>query len=576
MRGPAIADLPNELLHITSSFLTPKDHLNWMLTSHRFNSILGVRLVANAVARGDSVAFGWACETGRLDIMRRCMDLGMKPSLRAYASERAYTSQRDPDHGIHYARRLPFQRKYLPMIGLSMLAGQLDAVRLLISRGATLDDLPSWPCHYIPPCPLPGSARNPLYYARHITMLRFVLEDETRRHAVFDNADNKVKGRDFLKVLLYEEAADDTIIFAVENCLRYEYRCLPRVVCDAAGRGRLSLIEKLFKLVPSLTRHDRPLEYIYAALQRDPTSSWSCSIQRMLEALNSAASILPLKDNNAIDNGELLHDLLGDVWYDNGVSAYSLEWLLNNGLVRSFEERLALHECFTHERFTYGSGSVQHQKTTVLLRFDRTLALHIPFGDAKYPHSIAYPDFLDLLESQLIDGNSAPYITLGPGKLLSQILKKGTWEGTLHRTARIMETLVARGALEQPYENLMGCHVMVFVCMIKLDPNKGRCLTLPDRTIHDMSGDEEVTTYSQYLAQRRIGILRMARALAKTNMDNVFDKWYDVRSAEYVKSSGIYNDLPELQAAVQKHEALKRKQESDSYAKAMWPSHRWA
>ncbi|KAK1844933.1 hypothetical protein CCHR01_12444 [Colletotrichum chrysophilum] len=403
-------------------------------------------------------------------------------------------------------------------------------------------------------------------------MLRFVLEDEARRHAIFDNADNKVHGRDFLKVLLYEEAADDTIIFAVENCLHHEDRCLPRAVCDAAGRGRLSLIEKLFKAVPSLTRHDRPLEYIYAALQRDPTSSWSCSIQRMLEELNSAASILPLKGNNAIDYGDLLDDLLEDVWGDDGVSAYNLEWLLNNGLVRSIEERLALHESFTYERFIYGSESVQHQKMTVLLRFDRSLALHIPFGDANYPHSIAYPDFLELLESQLIDGNSALRITLNLGKLLSQILTKGTWEGTLHRTARIMETLVALGASEQPYENLMGCHVMVFVCMIKLDPNEGGCLTLPDSTVHDMSGDEEITTYSQYLAQRRDSILRMAQALAKTDMDSVFRHYYNSRSAEYIKSSWVYNELPELQAAVQKHEALKRKQESDSYAKAMWPS----
>ncbi|KAH0420730.1 hypothetical protein CcaCcLH18_13856 [Colletotrichum camelliae] len=554
-RGPTIAALPNEILHIISSFLPSKDHLSLMLVSHQIHSILGDRVVVNAVARGQRFAFAWACKTGRLDVMGRCMDLGMKPNLCAY------TSEPDFDHGVYYKRKLPYRPKYLPMIGLSMLSGQLDAVRLLISRGATLDDLPPWP-HL-------GSVRNPLYYARHVPMFRFVLEDKTRRRAIFDDADTKFNCGDLLEVLMDEDAPDEALIFVVESCLECKDGTpwistppiyIPWFARNAAKQGRLGFIEKLFKAVPELTSYHHPLWFIYAALQPCSSSSWSCSVQSMLETLNSAASILPTKDDKAGDVGKIVSEVLSEAWHQEDVSAYSLDWLLNNGLVTSDKGRRALHEWFKYDCTLVGwVGSPKDRKRAILLRYDRSLALYL------LQDSIAYFDILDILESLLIDGRLAPYIALHPGELLRKILTSDNLEGTLHRTARIVETLVALGATEPPYDVLYNpatiswCHVIVFVCKIKLDPHGGQYLGIPDSTVYDMSGDEEITTCSQYLAQRRISILRMARVLlATTNMDKFFRENYYGRSVKYVKCSGIYNDLPELQAAVQKHEALER------------------
>ncbi|KAK2733787.1 hypothetical protein CKAH01_08201 [Colletotrichum kahawae] len=175
-------------------------------------------------------------------------------------------------------------------------------------------------------------------------MFRFVLEDKTRRHAIFDDADNKFDCGDLLEVLMDEDAPDEALIFVVESCLECKDIYIPWFARNAAKQGRLSFIEKLFKAVPEMTSYHHPLWFIHAALQPCSSSSWSCSVQSTLETLNSAASILPTKDDDAGDVGEIVSEVLSEAWRQEDMSAYSLDWLLNNGLVTSDKGRRALHE----------------------------------------------------------------------------------------------------------------------------------------------------------------------------------------------------------------------------------------
>ncbi|KAK2760112.1 hypothetical protein CKAH01_16556 [Colletotrichum kahawae] len=179
----AIWDLPIEILQGISCSLDSKDHLRWALVSRWFSSVLCQRLVPNAVARDESDAFIWASRTGHLDIMRQCIDLGMSPRLVWFK----------PTKG---------PQEHLPMVGVGLLSGQVDAVRLLMSRGAKLKDLPR-----------KGSSdrRSPLYYVRHTSTLRFLLEGNPGRYTSPDAKD------DLFDKMVRHKLPDEVLLFAVEN-----------------------------------------------------------------------------------------------------------------------------------------------------------------------------------------------------------------------------------------------------------------------------------------------------------------------------------------------------------------------
>lgn len=219
-KGPAIWDLPVEILQHISSFLPSKANLQWMLASRWSASVIGGRIVHNAIAWEETSVFVWACRVGRVDIMRRCMDGGMSPKLRI--------RQRDG------------HAEYLPLIGVSMLSGHLDAIRLLISRGATVNHLPrQWCLAY---------SRKALYYARHQSTLQFLVRSGSHPYA--DPNDDRL----FIE-MIKAGFPDNTIIFAVENALG---KIIPDVITVAAQQGRRNLVKKLFKAAPQLAICDDP------------------------------------------------------------------------------------------------------------------------------------------------------------------------------------------------------------------------------------------------------------------------------------------------------------------------------
>ncbi|EQB47772.1 hypothetical protein CGLO_13062 [Colletotrichum gloeosporioides Cg-14] len=411
----AIWDLPIEILQDISCSLVSKDHLQWALVSRWFSSVLCQRLVPNAVARDESYAFIWAFNTGHLDMMRQCIDLGMSPRLSV-----SFISAKEC-----YER--------LPIVGASLLSGDADAAQLLMSRGAKLSDLP---------LKGPSKHRNPLYFVRHTATLRLLLQKSTRRYT------NPCDSDGLFKDMIKNSVPDEVFFLALENSI---FPLNPRIVCEAISYGRISLVEKLFLMVPRLSSSDDEgrlfdgspaLWYIYSALG---VLSSADDIHRMLQVINEATDALPSRSFNPV-----MKRILRAAMTITLVSKDSLVWLMSNRLIdfSSKENRRAFHEAVYEiaSGLRWLNSFTINEKMKVLLEYDSTIALYLPIGNISYGSNIAYPRFLHAVEGKILAGEMAPEVRMTANQLLIKLLGCGTVEGTLHRTANVVKRLVSLGA----------------------------------------------------------------------------------------------------------------------------------
>ncbi|KAF3808235.1 hypothetical protein GCG54_00006853 [Colletotrichum gloeosporioides] len=519
----AIWDLPIEILQDISCSLASKDHLQWALVSRWFSSVLCQRLVPNAVARHESYAFIWAFNTGHLDMMRQCIDLGMSPRLSV-----SFISAKEC-----YER--------LPIVGASLLSGDADAAQLLMSRGAKLSDLP---------LKGPSKRRNPLYFVRHTATLRLLLQKSTRRYT------NPCDSDGLFKDMIINSVPDEVLSLALENSV---FPLNPRIVCEAISYGRISLVEKLFLMVPRLSSSDDEgrlfdgspaLWYIYSALG---VLSSADDIHRMLQVINEATDALPPRSFNPV-----MKRILRAAMTSTLVSKDSLVWLMSNRLIdlSSKENRRAFHEAVYEiaSGLRWLNSFTINEKMKVLLEYDSTIALYLPIGNISYGSNIAYPRFLHAVEGKILDGEMAPEVRMTASQLLVKLLGCGTGEGTLHRTANVVERLVSLGASgsvfvkeHRSWRRTVYLTALIFACKITLDPQQGRRCILPRTEAYDMStgSNKKITTYGEYLSLRRASIVQIIRALLPGG-DILGIDADGFTGLDHVKFSGIYSDIPEL------------------------------
>ncbi|KAF6825834.1 hypothetical protein CPLU01_10031 [Colletotrichum plurivorum] len=540
--------LPNEITQLISTFLPSRDHLQWTLSSRSYYQLLSKRLVPNACTRGDLLAFVLACETGNLAVMETCMLLGVSPRSRT-ACRWTVAIHKSPEGG-------------LPVIAISLLANQIGAVRLLISRGASLEDLLGYPL---------WNLRTLLHYARHTSTLQFLFHYENSKYRdLLDWA--------YVRNSIWKIDTDDHAMMALQ--LKPEL-ARPDLILLAIDESRPTLVKRLFEAFPDLATSanssfhfhsgvELQLHYLCKAL-----SSEESDMQEMVETINAATGVLPQR--TLTWKAERIFDR-ALCWPD--VPPTTFTWFLSNGLVdihspetRRFVHRV-VHE-FYHHFEVLGNGApvrVEHahidgqvegpqerwwkmtwaqvrqldsvtEKMSFLMAGDKSPALYLPICNSKRngPGYITCLEFLNVLESELGSGKLAPHVGMSPSDLLMKLLFFGTHEGTLQRTARVIETLVALGASgstlatwwddgpkepdgqQRPYKNrrlVESETALLYAATIKADPGGGRCRDIPQATAVDMSADREISTYEEYLALRRASIGRIRQALLACPLAN--------------------------------------------------------
>ncbi|KAH0423909.1 hypothetical protein CcaCcLH18_11848 [Colletotrichum camelliae] len=401
----AVWDLPVEVLQQIACLLDSRDHLHWALASRWFSSVLCPRLVPNAVAQDKAGhAFTWACKMGRLDIMRQCIDLGMSADYRGWYQDYNYV----------------VRNRLLPVVAISLLSGHVNAVRLLIERGATLDKLArrDHSAFYDDN----RNLRDPLYFVRHTATLRFLLEENPQQYKTHDDSDG------LFEEMLKCSVSDEVLFLALENTI---FSLNSSMVCEAATRGRIDLVKKLFLMAPELSISDHEgrlvngspaLTYIHHALN---AYSPADDIHHMLQVINQATGAIPPMAFNSVTTRILRVAIASPT-----VSKESLVWLLTNGLVDlSIKEyQMSLHKAVHEiENYTHFSSSlVVQEKMTLLLEYDSTIALYFTIGNTSCVGKITYPHFLHILEGKLLYGRLAPEVDMEPGLLLMKMLEHGT------------------------------------------------------------------------------------------------------------------------------------------------------
>ncbi|KAF6803152.1 hypothetical protein CMUS01_15163 [Colletotrichum musicola] len=531
--------LPNEITQLISAFLPSRDHLQWMLSSRFYYQLLSKRLVPNTCARGDLLAFVWACETGNLSVMQTCMLLGVSPRSRP-ACKWTIAIYGNPEGG-------------LPVIAISLLANQINAVRLLISRGASLEDLPVRYTSFY---------STVLHYARHASTLQFILHYENSKY-------RDLLDWEYVRDSIWDLDTDDHTMMALQ--LKPEL-ARPDVMHHAITVSRLTLVKKLFEAFPGLATSANSswqsdvalqLHYLWEALRCEESD-----IQEVVETVNAATGVLPQTTLTSEAERVFQSALFG--YY---ASPTTFKWLLSNGLVdiNSPETRRFVHQVvceFYHTSKELDNGApvtveIAHidgqiegsqdrwfemswaqigqldaviGKMSFLLAKDKSLALYLPICNSKRtgPGYINCLEFLDVLEIELDSGRLASHVDMSPSDLLMKLLVFRKHEGTLQRTARVIKTLVALGASgstlitwwdngptepgwQQAWyrnEHLVESETaLLYAANIKEDPGGGRCRDIPQATAVDMSADHEISTYEEYLALRRASIGRIRQAL---------------------------------------------------------------
>ncbi|KAF6807939.1 hypothetical protein CSOJ01_07884 [Colletotrichum sojae] len=557
--------LPNEITQLISASLPSKDHLQWTLSSRFYYQLLSKRLLPNACARGDLLAFVWACETGNLAVMETCTLLGVSPRSRT-ACRWTVRIPRDPEGG-------------LPVIAISLLANQIDAVRLLISRGASLEDLP---VGYHP------HLRTLLHYARHASTLQFLFHYENSKYRdLLDWA--------YVRDSIWDIDTDDHAMMAFQL---KPGLARPDLMQHAITVSRLTLVKRLFEAFPDLVTSANSnwrlqLHYLWLAL-----SSGESDIQEMVETVNAATGVLPQTTFSSKAERVFKRAL-----FRNSVSPTTFKWLLRNGLVDIYSPETCrfLHRVvlgFYHNSgvlrigtpvrveiahidgqvegsqdrwFEMSSAQVLQTDTVTgkmnfLLAEDKSFALYLPICNSRRngPGYITCLEFLNALESELSSGKLAPHVDMSPSDLLMKLLAFGTHEGTLQRTARVVKTLVALGASGSTLvtwwtdgpkgpdgqrnrdlnRRLVESETaLLYAGTIKADPGGGRCRDIPQASEVDMSADHEISTYEEYLALRRASIGRIRQALLACPLANEPSAIGFSSMADARKSVEQYDDL---------------------------------
>lgn len=333
------------------------------------------------------------------------------------------------------------------------------------------------------------------------------------------------------------------------------------IMVTAIRLSRTTLVQRLFKAVPGLATsntighhldEERHLNYLFNAL----AYCESPKLQEMLEVINAATGVLPAKGFT------MAAHRVFNLAISKHITPTILKWLLSNGLIdlHSSKGRRFLHMSviLTYYKLDCSNGikklaekahvdeqdrvrmgnlvsavqpikpATELDKMPIFLEQDKSLAIYLPIANSKRTEAgyIAYTGFFDALNSALSAGELTSLMS--PSMILMKLLAFGTHEGTLQRTARIIETLVALGASGSTIliwrKNMTGNfrrseysleHVtaLTYARNIKQDPGGGRRHDIPQATAADMSADHEISTYEEYLALRRASIKRIVKAL---------------------------------------------------------------
>ncbi|KAF6792065.1 hypothetical protein CSOJ01_14196 [Colletotrichum sojae] len=494
-----------------------------MLTSRNFATALGDRLVPIALARGKTWIFVRACHAGRLDIVERCLELGVPANTGDDACEAELYSI-DP-------KAVSRRYRYLPAVAAALLGGHVSVVEKLFANGGSISS---------PPHKEKSIAKNHLYLVKHEPVMQYLLSDKS----LTSNA--PALGKWFVHRLVKDQAELGCITLAIEK------KKLGRVV-EAS-------------LMVTAIRSRRP-DVVRALLSSWPDKMLGRRCKHGVRRSNNPVCpifwVFSVKDGR--EGVEILEQL------ERSVPGLRDE--LAGESFCSFSESIPLDLRVYHclDKFTAPIIDVliEHDPTFVILRPLRSHA-------AGAPGTIMHHELLDQLELFLAGDSLTTADILRPDFVIIKMLNFEGYRAeteSLHRTAGVIEKLAAvqrRGSEssdESSHEQtrrVRACNDLLHRACHVLLTSLSECLARTKQQgrppgFHDSNGQRTRPDAEEKKAiesARRSNFARIIGALSKGSSIFARDFRNKKSAIRCAKESGVFSNLvQDFDAARHEHAA---------------------